>query len=82
MLRQRRAPGGGPGAGTMARRGALPFRVYDTTELAKTQIQPPGHLVGDEVGLWLRAEALRGNSDRQAYWDARRAFLLTQASRY
>ena len=37
MLRQRKAASGELAAGTMARRDALPFRLYDTTDLAKTQ---------------------------------------------
>lgn len=47
MITKSKAPGGGPGAGRMARRAALPFRLYDTTDLAKTQTRPPTHKAGD-----------------------------------
>jgi len=81
MTTKNEAPGGGPGAGMRRGAGALPLIIYSTPSPQKSQI-PPAHLVGDEVRLWLRAEELRGNGDRQAFWDARREFLLTQASRY
>jgi len=37
MITQKTAASGELAAGTMARRDALPFRLYDTTDLAKTQ---------------------------------------------
>jgi len=81
MIMQRKAPGGWPGAGRMARRAALPFRLYDTTNFAKTQARPPAHLTGRELELWMTAEAAR-DGDRQKFWDLRRELLLEQSRRY
>ena len=81
MTQKVKAPGGGPGAGTRRGAGALPLIIYSTPSPQKSQILP-AHLVGDEIGLWLRAEELRGNGDRDAYWQARRELLLAQAARW
>jgi len=81
MTTKNEAPGGGPRAATRRGAGALPLALYSTPSPQKSQI-PPAHLVGDEIGLWLRAEELRGNGDRDAYWQARRELLLAQAERY
>jgi len=81
MTRKANAPGGGPGAADLRRNaGALPLRIIVPPTAGKCK--PPAHLVGDEIGLWLRAEELRGNGDRDAYWQARRELLLAQAARW
>jgi len=70
-------------AGTTRRgAGALPLALYNTPRPPTSQTAPPSHLVGDEIGLWLRAEELRSNGDRDEYWQARRALLLAQAARW
>jgi len=68
-------------AGTTRRgAGALPLVLYSTPSPEKTQTTPPSHLTPHEAKLW--AEAERGSGDRQAFWDARREFLLEQSRRY
>jgi len=70
-------------AGELRRGGvALPLALYFTPNPQKPQMRPPGHLVGDEIGLWLLAEQAKERGDRDEYWQARRAMLLAQASRY
>ena len=58
-----------------------PAIIADVRTNVKTQ-SPPPHLTKTEAELWLRAEELRGNGDRDAYLQARRALLLAQAARY
>jgi len=83
MTTKSEAPGGGPGAGLRRDAGAFPLASYFTPNTEKTQAMPPAHLVGDdEIRLWLRAEELRSNGDRDEYWQARRALLLAQAARW
>jgi len=68
-------------AGTTRRgAGALPLCVIVPPTAGKCK--PPAHLTPHEAELWAAAEALQGSGDRQAFWDARREFLLEQSRRY
>lgn len=76
---------GGVAAGRLRRdAGALASTriIAGFAPRVKTQFLPPGHLVGDEIRLWLAAEIARGNGDRQKFWDLRRQLLLSQSQRY
>lgn len=81
MLRQKTAPGSGPGAAGL-RRGGVALPLAHILAQPAENCKPPGHLTSAEAELWRRAAAARGNGDRQRFWNARRELLLEQSRRY
>lgn len=83
MITTKKAASGQLAAGELRRgAGALPLTTYFTLSPRKLQMQPPKHLTPTERELWLRAEELRSDGNRQDFWNTRRELLLEQSRRY
>jgi len=82
MIREVKAPGGGPRAADLRRgAGALPLVLYSTPSPEKTQTTPPSHLTPHEAKLWAEAERVK-SIDHERFCNLRRRLLLAQAARW